>query len=208
MDLFDWLNEKTQETSPEDVAAREAVDLSATNAARFDSSRGYMRDHELRARASHYAKAMRGAPTVPYKDTTPSATERNNRSTNIPQPLLERIVTTAQATGVDPYKALAIALIETNAGTAPGDGSIINPMFSNEARVNSEFDAVPTAMAHVERLEKQFPNNPAKATKAYNGLGKSYIPQKIPYEQRVQQFSNSLMEQPALVDVINNARKR
>lgn len=208
MGLFDWLNEKTPETSPEDVAARAAVDLSAADAARFSESRGYMRDHELRARASRYAAAMRKAPTVSYKDTTSSATERNNRSTDIPQPLLERIVTTAQATGVDPYKALAIALMETNAGTAPGDHSVINPMFSNEARVNGEFDAVPTAMAHVKRLENRFPNNPAKATKAYNGLGKSYISQKIPYEQRIQQFSDSLMEQSALVDAINNARKR
>ena len=208
MSIFDWLNGKTEELSPEDIAAREAVDRSAENAARFAASRGYMRDQELRERVSGYATAMRNAPTVPYKDTTPVATERNNRSTNIPQPLLERIVTTAQSTGVDPYKALAIALMETNAGTAPGDYSIINPMHSNEARVNGEFDAVPTAMAHIKRLEDRFPGNPAKATKAYNGLGKSYIPQKIPYEQRVQQLSDSLMGQPALIDIINNARKR
>ena len=208
MGLFDWLNGKTSEVSPEDKAAREAVDRAAEDAARFDASRGYMLDHERRARASRYAEALKSAPTVPYKDTTPAATERNNRSTNIPQPLLERIVTTAQSTGVDPYKALAIAIMETNAGTAPGVHSSINPLFSNEARVKGEFDAIPTAMAHIERLEKRFPANPAKATKAYNGLGKSYIPQKVPYEQRVQQFSDSLMDQPALVDVINNARKR
>lgn len=189
--------------------ARANVDKSAANLRQFNESRGVQRDAALAARKEQYLADLRQAPTVPYTDTTPGATPTNNRSAALPKPVLERIVTTAKAQGVDPYTALAIALMETNGGTVQ-PASPVNPMQENSARTHSEFDAIPQAVGHLRELMEKYPGNEAKAIQGYNGFGVSpaAAPGKLPYNKKVLQFRDDLMRQSAIVDALNNAGKR
>lgn len=206
--IADILTRQAYGQSVDSDAAR-AVQESSDERRRFDESRGYMRDHELRARDQRYAESMRSAPMVRYSDNTPYATERNNRSANVPVPLIERIVTSARSQGIDPYKALAIAITETNLGTADNSAySLVNPLHKRDGRVLSQFDMVPESMSHIRKLEERFPNDQDKATRAYNGLGVSYIKQNMPYDQKVRQHVSSIMSNPGIVDIINNSSKR
>ena len=206
--LFSSLPEKESAEVEADRLARLRVDQSAEDRQRFEESRGLLRDQEQRAREMQYRTAIQAAPTVPYTDGTPGATPRNNRSANLPKPVIERIATTARAHGVDPYTAIAVALMETNGGTAKDYPSAVNPLHSNAFRDSNVFDAIPASVAHIKQLMDKYPGQEAKAIQGYNGFGRSYIPQKVPYNQKVLQFRDDLMRQPAISDVVNLAGKR
>lgn len=109
---------------------------------------------------------------VKFVDTTPHARERANKSGTYEPQLIMEIASRAKEAGVDPYKALAIAMQETNLGKPYREGwPDPNPFHVDLKQHDVEpEEAFDKAFALMQQHQQRY-KDPLTAIQAHQGLG-------------------------------------
>jgi hypothetical protein len=177
-------------------------------------------------------EAAKTGPTVKFVDTTPFATERNNRSTDASEYVIQDVATLAKYYNIDPYLALGIATVETNLGN-PVEGKfrdVSNPMkengWHNEQQVlmlrqnadphlriaNDTVNHTADAMSHLSQLRDRYDGDMDKAIRGYNGFGIAKLPTgqiaNKDYVTKVKEFAKSLKANPRINEIVNSSNQR